>query len=173
MPLCIYSPPERTAIFLSIWQLFCFILLPCNRLCFSYTPVQNSPVNTHKLLPCSQYSTEHKTTAVGHIHTNARVVYRMVGHYFYFAPNSRSQSFPENWVMTGWPELFHHLPTNLFTIIIIIRDTHTVSDLPHTAQAISQEGPNKGKKTPSLLGDILTGLYLWVSPESFHWIKSR
>lgn len=81
--------------FLSIWELFCSIVLPQNRLSFSYIQVQNSPENAHKLLFCSQYSTEHKPIAISHIPTSAKAAYRMAEHYFYFSLNSCSQSYKE------------------------------------------------------------------------------
>lgn len=99
----LFTVREEQQLFLSIWELFCFTVLPRNQLSFGYIPVQNSPASTHKLLSCSQYSTEHKPIAVSHIQTNAKAVYSMVGHYFYFAPNSYSQSCQQKWVMTGWP----------------------------------------------------------------------
>lgn len=89
--MCLFTIGEEQQL-LSIWELFCSIVLLRNWLSFGYIPVQNSPANAHKFLSCSQYSTEHKPTAISHTETNAKAVYRMVGHYFYFAPNSCSQS---------------------------------------------------------------------------------
>lgn len=91
-------------------QLFSFIVLPDTRLSFSYSPIQNSPANTYKFLPCSQHSTKHKRIAISRIHINAKAVHKMVGHLFYFALNSCSQSCQERWVMAGWTVSFHHSP---------------------------------------------------------------
>lgn len=91
----LFAVGEEQQLLLSVWEFFCFIVLPRNWLSFGYIAVQNSPVNAHKLLSCSQYSTEHKPIAISHIHANAKAVYGMVGHYFYFALNSCSQSCQE------------------------------------------------------------------------------
>jgi len=112
----------------------------------------------------------HKPIIISHIKTNAKAVYMIIRHYFYFASDSSWRNCQEKWLMTGWPVPFHHSPLVFSKIYLSLhanndqRNTHSFWSPTHGPSNFTRDP--KEKQRNFQLGDILCGLYLWISPES-------